>query len=98
MKNMMIAVALTAALPAAAFAQASAAPAASGSMQGMDMSDMNMAGMNRQKMSCKDMQSMMAKDHSMHMSKADMKGMDMGRCAKGTNGPAKTQPGSTRQR
>ena len=69
MNKMMLAVALTIALPGAAFAQAKPAPAtnSNGNMQGMNMSDMNM-----QNMSCKDMQAMMAKGHSMHMSKAEM--------------------------
>lgn len=68
MKNILTAVALTIALPGAAFAQT--APA--GTMQGMNMQGMNMSGMNMQKMSCKDMQAMMAKGQVMHMSKADM--------------------------
>ena len=75
MKKLLLAVALTIALPAAAFAQATAAPAQNGSMQGMNMQGMNMQGMqgmNMKNMSCKDMQAMMAKGHSMHMSKADM--------------------------
>ena len=72
MNKMMLAIALTIALPGAAFAQATPAPAANsnGGMQGMNMSGMN--GMNMQKMSCKDMHAMMAKGHSMHMSKAEM--------------------------
>lgn len=82
MNKMMLAVALTIALPGAAFAQAKPAPAPTdtGSMQGMNMSGMNMSGMNMQgmemqgmqNMSCKDMRAMMAKGHSMHMSQADM--------------------------
>ncbi|MES2135521.1 MAG: hypothetical protein V4502_00495 [Pseudomonadota bacterium] len=74
MKKMLLAVALTIALPGAAFAQAAPATAqhSMGDMQGMKMDGMNMQGMNMQKMSCKDMQAMMAKGHSMHMSKADM--------------------------
>ena len=74
MKKMMFAVALTIALPGAAFAQAKPAPAQNsmGNMQGMNMSGMNMSGMNMDKMSCKDMHAMMAKGHSMHMSEADM--------------------------
>ena len=69
MKKMMFAVAMAIALPGAAFAQAKPAPAenAAGSMQGM-----NMGGMTMPAMTCKDMQSMMAKGHPMHMSKADM--------------------------
>jgi hypothetical protein len=72
MNKMMLAVALTIALPGAAFAQAKPAPAANaaGSMQGM--SGMNMGGMPMPAMSCKDMQAMMAKGHAMPMSKADM--------------------------
>lgn len=72
MNKMMLAVALTIALPGAAFAQAKPAPAtnSNGNMQGMNMSDMNM-----QNMSCKDMHAMMAKDHSMHMSATDMQKM-----------------------
>ena len=74
MNKMMLAVALTIAVPGAAFAQAQSAPAAkpAGSMQGMSMDGMNMSGMNMPNMSCKDMHAMMAKGHSMHMSKADM--------------------------
>lgn len=74
MNKMMFAVALTIALPGAAFAQAKPAPAtnSNGSMQGMNMSGMSMSGMNMEKMSCKDMHAMMAKGHSMHMSKAEM--------------------------
>ena len=73
MKKMMFAIAMTIALPGAAFAQAKAAPAHSvGNMHGMKMDGMNMSGMNMPAMSCKDMQGMMAKGHSMHMSKADM--------------------------
>lgn len=64
MNKMMIAVALTIALPGAAFAQAK--PVAD------NMGGMNMSGMNMPDMSCKDMQAMMAKGHSMHMSAADM--------------------------
>ena len=74
MKKMMFAVALTIALPAAAFAQAAPAPAQNsmGDMHGMNMSGMNMNGMNMEKMSCKDMRAMMAKGQSMNMSKAEM--------------------------
>lgn len=80
MKKMMFAVALTIALPGAAFAQAKAAPAQNsmGNMQGM-----NMSGMNMQHMSCKDMHAMMAKGHSMHMSKAQMDKM----CPKSKTAP-----------
>ena len=72
MKTILTAIALTIALPAATFAQAQPAPASNpaGNMQGMSMD-----GMNMQKMSCKDMHAMMAKGHSMHMSKADMQKM-----------------------
>ena len=72
MMKMMIAVALTIAVPGAAFAQATTAPPSNGSMQGMKMDGMSMSGMNMQNMSCKDMKAMMANGHSMHMSKADM--------------------------
>ena len=74
MKKMMFAVAMAIALPGAAFAQAKTAPAqgSMGDMHGMKMDGTNMSGMNMQDMSCKDMQAMMAKGHSMHMSKADM--------------------------
>ena len=72
MKKMLLAVALTIALPGTAFAQVTPAPAQNGSMQGMNMQGMNMSGMNMKNMSCKDMQAMMAKGHSMPMSKADM--------------------------
>lgn len=74
MNKMILAVALTIALPGAAFAQAKPAPAtnSSGNMQGMNMSGMNMNGMNMDKMSCKDMHAMMASGHSMNMSKAEM--------------------------
>lgn len=96
MKYVMIAVALAAALPAAAFAEAGDAPTSSASMQGMNMSGMTMAGMNMQKMNCKDMQAMMATNHQMHMSSADMKGMDG--CAKGASAAGKPQPGTTPQR
>ena len=67
MNKMMIAVALTIALPGAAFAQAKTA---ADNMGGMDMQGMNMPNM-----SCKDMHAMMAKGHSMHMSAADMQKM-----------------------
>ena len=74
MNKMMFAVALATALPGAAFAQAKTAPAqhAMGNMQGMKMDGMSMSGMNMQTMSCKNMQAMIAKSHSMSMSKADM--------------------------
>ena len=74
MKKMMFAVAMTIALPGAAFAQSKASPAqnSTGDMHGMKMDGMNMSGMNMQDMGCKDMQAMVAKGHSMHMSKADM--------------------------
>ena len=74
MKKMMFAIAMTIALPGAAFAQATPAPAQSsmGNMQSMNMSGMNMSGMNMEKMSCKDMHAMMAKGQSMNMSKAEM--------------------------
>lgn len=81
MKKIVTAIALMVALPSAAFAQPSAAPAA-GKMQGMNMQNMNMqsmkmsgkkmSGMKMQHMSCKDMQAMMAKGRSMHMSRARM--------------------------
>lgn len=74
MKKLLFAVAMTIALPGAAFAQATPAPAqhSMGDMHGMKMDGMSMSGMNMQTMSCKDMQAMMAKGHSMSMSKADM--------------------------
>lgn len=74
MKKLLFAVAMAIALPGAAFAQAKTAPAQNsmGHMPGMKMDGMSMGGMNMQTMSCKDMQAMMAKGHSMHMSRADM--------------------------
>ena len=67
-------IALAIALPGAAFAQGKPAPAQSamGDMHGMKMDGMSMSSMSMPAMSCKDMQAMMAKGHSMHMSKADM--------------------------
>lgn len=67
MNKMMLAVALTIALPGAAFAQAK--PAAD------NMAGMNMNATDMKNMSCKDMHAMMAKGQSMHMSAADMKKM-----------------------
>ena len=74
MNKMMLAVALTIALPGAAFAQGEPAPAdtMAGSMARMKMNGMAMQGMSMPAMSCKDMQATMANGHSMHMSKADM--------------------------
>lgn len=74
MTKFVTAIALAIALPGAAFAQGKPAPAQSamGDMHGMKMDGMSMSGMNMQTMSCKDMQAMMAKGHSMHMSKAGM--------------------------
>ena len=83
MKTMMFAVALTIALPGTAFAQAAPAQNSMGNMQGMNMSDKSMSGMNMQHMSCKDMHTMMAKGHSMHMSKAQMDKM----CPKSKTAP-----------
>lgn len=74
MTKFVTAIALAIALPGAAFAQGKPAPAQSamGDMHGMKMDGMSMSSMSMPAMSCKDMQAMMAKGHSMHMSKADM--------------------------
>lgn len=74
MTKFVTAIALAIALPGAAFAQGKPAPAQSamGDMRGMKMDGMSMSSMSMPAMSCKDMQAMMAKGHSMHMSEADM--------------------------
>ena len=95
MKKMMFAVAMATALPGAAFAQAKTAPAqgSMGDMHGMKMDGMSMSGMNMQTMSCKDMQAMMAKGHSMHMSKADMAKM----CPESAKGAPKASAADAHQ-
>ena len=74
MTKFVTAIALAIALPGAAFAQGKPAPAQSamGDMHGMKMDGMSRSSMSMPAMSCKDMQAMMAKGHSMHMSKAGM--------------------------
>jgi len=90
MKKMMFAIAMAIALPGAAIAQAQTAPAqhSMGDMHGMKMDGMNMSGMNMQTMSCKDMHAMMAKGHSMNMSKADMDKM----CPESASAAPKASP------
>lgn len=102
MKKLIAAIALTIALPAAAFAQTAPNPhaghnmaAASGQDQSRCMA-MNHAGMDHSKMAGMDMQGMQGMQ-GMNMSGMDMKGME--KCdAKSANKADQAKPSSTPKR